>query len=157
MQIVVLRLPLVYGPGIKGNLARLLKIIRLGIPLPLKNIKNKRSIIGIDNLIDVLICCINNKEAEGKTFLLSDGEDLSTPDLLRIMSSSLGKPLYLFSFPVFLLKFASYIFFKENEINKLTDSLRVNIAYTEKTLNWKPQMNIKDGIRNMLQDYDKIF
>ena len=152
LEIVILRLPLVYGPGVKGNLAKLLNIIRLGIPLPLGGIKNKRSLIGIDNLIDLIYRCIEHPDANGKTFLVSDGEDVSTPDLLRHISSSMEKPSYLFSVPVFLLKFISYIFGKQNEMNRLTSSLQVDSRFTREILDWKPRVSLRDGIKNMVKD-----
>ena len=79
LEVIVFRLPLVYGPGVRGNIASLIKIINLGLPLPLSGIKNKRSILGIDNLVDLLIRCIDHSKASGKIFLASDDQDLSTP------------------------------------------------------------------------------
>ena len=110
LEVVVVRLPLVYGYGTKGNLRRLIKLINSGIPLPFGLIKNKRSLIGIDNLIDVLIRCIDHPNAKGKTFLVSDGEDLSTPELIKLIASSMGKKANLFPCPIFMLKFIGSIF-----------------------------------------------
>ena len=91
LEVVVVRLPLVYGYGAKGNLERLIKLVKSGIPLPLSLFKNKRSMIGMDNLVDLLIRCIDHPEASGKTFLASDGEDLSTPELIKLIASSMKK------------------------------------------------------------------
>ena len=112
---MIIRLPLVYGKNAKGNLARLIRLVKSGIPLPFGNIANQRSMIGIDNLVDLLINCIENPNAGGKTFLVSDGKDLSTSDLIKIISSSMGKKARLFSFPRIFLKFLAIIFRKEQE------------------------------------------
>ena len=105
LEVVVLRLPLVYGYAAKGNLYRLIRLIKTGIPLPFGSIKNKRSLIGIDNLIDILINCIDNPKASGKTFLVSDGKDLSTQDLTRHIATAMGKSVIIFPFPLSILKF----------------------------------------------------
>ena len=151
LEIVILRLPLVYGPGVKGNLAKLLNIIRLGIPLPLGGIKNKRSMIGMDNLVDLLIRCIDHPEANGKTFLASDGEDLSTPELIKFIASSMGRKANLFPFPISILKFLGSVFGRREEINRLVGSLRIDNSYTKKTLNWTPPISVEEGIRRMVQ------
>jgi nucleoside-diphosphate-sugar epimerase len=151
LEIVILRLPLVYGPGVKGNLAKLLNIIRLGIPLPLGGIKNKRSMIGIDNLVDLLIRCIDHPEASGKTFLASDGEDLSTPELIKFIASSMERKASLFPLPIFMLKFLGSVFGRREEINRLVGSLRIDNSYTKETLNWTPPLSVEEGIRKMVQ------
>jgi nucleoside-diphosphate-sugar epimerase len=91
LEVVVVRPTLVYGTGVKGNLARLLKLVRSGVPLPLGAVKNRRSLIGLDNLVDLLIRCVDHPEAAGQTILVSDGEDVSTPDLLRYMAGAMGR------------------------------------------------------------------
>ena len=151
LEVVILRLPLVYGNGVKGNLAKLIKFIKLGIPLPFRMIDNQRSIIGIDNLIDLVIRCIDHPEASGKTFLASDGEDLSTPDLIKLIASSIGKKGNLFPVPLFLLKFIGLIFGKAEEINRLVGSLRIDNSYTKEILNWTPPVSVEEGIRRMVQ------
>ena len=151
LEIVIVRLPLVYGEGAKGNLAQLIKIIKTGIPLPFSTIKNQRSMIGIDNLVDLLIRCIDCPEASGKTFLVSDGEDLSTPDLIKLITLSYGKKPYLFPFPIFLLKFLGSIFGKEKEISRLVNSLRIDNSYAKNILKWTPPNSVKEGINKMVQ------
>ena len=150
LEIVVLRLPLVYGSNPKGNILRLIKLINLGFPLPFSLINNKRSLIGIDNLTDVLSCCLDHPEAKGKTFLVSDGEDISTPKLVAYMASAMERSIRFFSIPVFLLKFFSCILGKKYEIKRLTDTLQVDIEYTIKTLDWVPKVNVYDGIKRMM-------
>lgn len=151
LEVVILRLPLVYGSGVKGNLNRLMKLVSLGIPLPFKMIKNQRSMIGLDNLIDLIILCIHHPKAAGKTFLVSDDKDLSTPELLHYIASSMGCNLRLFSVPIIFLKFISNIFNYKLEFSKLIGSLKVNNQFTRKTLDWSPPVNVLEGIRRMVQ------
>ncbi len=152
LEIVIVRLPLVYGSGVKGNLARLIKLVKSGVFLPLSLIQNQRSMIGIDNLVDFLICCVDNQNAAGKTFLISDGEDLSTPDLINYLAASMGRRARLFPFPIFLLKFLSSIFGKREEFDRLTGSLRIDNCYTKEILNWTPPLSVEEGIRKMVQE-----
>jgi len=151
LGVVVVRLPLVYGYGVKGNLAKLIKLVRSGIPLPLSTVKNQRSMIGIDNLIDFLIRCIDHPESIGKTFLVSDDKDLSTPDLIRLIASSMGKKANLFPVPISLLKFLGSIFNKREEINRLVGSLMIDNSYAKEVLNWQPPLNVEEGIIKMIQ------
>lgn len=152
LEVVIVRLPLVYGKGVKGNLARLIKLIKSNIFLPLSSIRNSRSMIGIDNLIDLLIRCSDHPNASGKTFLASDGEDLSTPDLINHIASSMGRRPRLFPFPIFLLKFLGSILGKKKEINRLVESLKIDSNYTKETLNWKSIISVEEGIRRMVND-----
>ena len=152
LEVVIIRLPLVYGIGVRGNLNKLIKLIKLKFPLPLKGIRNKRSLIGINNVVDLIIRCIEHPNAAGKIFLVSDGKDLSTPELTKLIASAMGQSVKLFSFPVSLLKFFGLIFGKQNEIDRLTGSLQIDISYTNKILNWKPPVRIEEGIRRMVQD-----
>jgi nucleoside-diphosphate-sugar epimerase len=151
LEVVVLRLPLVYGYGAKGNLERLMKLINFQIPLPFKSIRNKRSLIGIDNLADVLMRCIYHPNAAGKTFLVSDGIDLSTSELIRLMASTMGRSARLFAFPVSLLKFFCFITGRYKEINRLVGSLQLDNKYICETLNWKPPISVAEGIRRMVK------
>jgi nucleoside-diphosphate-sugar epimerase len=151
LEVVIVRLPLVYGNGVKGNLASLTKLVRTGIPFPLSIVKNQRSMIGIDNLISLLIRCIDHPEASGKTFLASDGEDLSVPELINLIASSIGRKASLFPLPIFMLKFLGSVFGKKEEINRLVGSLRIDNSYTKKTLDWTPPISVEEGIRRMVQ------
>jgi nucleoside-diphosphate-sugar epimerase len=151
LEVVVVRLPLVYGYGVKGNLERLIKLVKSGIPLPLSLVKNKRSMIGMDNLVDLLIRCIDHPEARGKTFLASDGEDLSTPELIKLIASSMEKKANLFPFPISMLKFLASVLGKREEINRLVGSLRIDGSYTKEILNWTPTISVEEGIRRMVQ------
>ncbi len=149
LEVVVLRIPLVYGPQVKGNLLRLIKLINLGIPLPFGAIKNHRSMIGLDNLVDILIRCIDHPEAKGETFLVSDGEDLSTVQLINLIASSMGRNIHLFPLSLYLLNFVGHILGKQKEIDRLVGSLKINDSYVRKKLNWIPPVSVAEGIRRM--------
>jgi len=152
LEVTVVRLPLVYGYGVKGNLLRLIKLIKFGIPLPLSMVKNQRSMIGLDNLVDFLIRCIDRPEAVGETFLVSDGEDLSTSELINYMAFSMGRTVRLFPVPSFLLKLFAHILGKKKEINRLLGSLTVDSSYAFNKLDWKPPLSVEEGIRRMIQN-----
>ena len=151
LEIVILRLPLVYGNAAPGNMKRLLKLVSMNIPLPFGLIRNQRSFIGIDNLTDLLIRCIDHPMAANKIFLVSEGKDLSTPDLLKHIASAMGKSLTLIPFPLFLLKFVSYLLGLQKEINRLTGSLQVDGRNLQNELNWQPPFSLNEGIRRMVQ------
>jgi nucleoside-diphosphate-sugar epimerase len=151
LEVVIVRPPLVYGPGVKGNLARLLKLTCLGLPLPFGVVRNQRSLIGLDNLVDLLIHCIDHPAAAGQTFLVSDGEDLSTPDLIRHMAAAMGRSARLFPMPVSLLRLAGSALGKRAEIDRLVGSLQIDSSHTRRVLGWTPPVSVQEGIRRMVQ------
>ena len=151
LEVVVIRLPLVYGYGVKGNLQKLIKLLKSNIPLPFSLVKNKRSFIGIDNLIDVIIKCIDHPKAIGKTFLVSDDQDLSTPELLKYIAKELGHSPVLFPIPISILNLLAFVSGKQNEVNRLIGSSQADISFTKKTLNWTPNVSIQEGISRMVQ------
>ena len=150
LEVVVVRPPLVYGCGVKGNFKRLMKLVNIGIPMPFGLLKNQRSFIGLDNLIDLIIKCIDHPNAAGKTFLVSDDEDLSTTDLIRYMQLAMGKSSFLLPVPISVLKFMSTIIGKQKEINKLVKSFKLDSSYTREVLNWRPPYSVKEGIIKMM-------
>lgn len=150
LEVIIIRPPIVYGQGAKGNISRIIKFLKLRLPLPFGLIKNKKSFISVDNLVDVLICCITRPNLKSKVFLVSDGHDLSLKEFLQNITNELGYRLLIFPFPIFLLKLISIFFGKKNDLDKLSSSLLVDINYTRDTLKWKPRNSVKDGIRNML-------
>tara|TARA_Y100000768_G_scaffold339973_1_gene283555 strand:- start:1922 stop:2896 length:975 start_codon:yes stop_codon:yes gene_type:complete len=151
LDVIVIRLPLVYGFGAKGNMLKLIKLINSGIPLPFSLVKNKRSLIGIENLVDILIKCIDHPNVAGKTFLVSDGEDLSTIDLLKNIGSALGVSVRLFPFPISLLKLLSIVIGRHREMDRLLLSLQVDSTDIKKRLNWIAPSSVKEGIRKMVK------
>jgi nucleoside-diphosphate-sugar epimerase len=152
LEVIIIRPPIVYGRGAKGNISRIIKILKLRLPLPLGLINNKKSFISINNLVDVLICCITRPNLKSKVFLVSDGHDLSLNEFLRNIANVLGYRLIIFPFPIFLLKLISSFFGKKQIMDKLLSNLQVDINDTRDTLKWKPRQSIKDGIRNIFMD-----
>jgi nucleoside-diphosphate-sugar epimerase len=152
MEVVVVRPPLIYGPGVRGNLARLLRLVRLGLPLPFGCVQNKRSLVGLDNLVDLLIRCVNHPGAAGETFLVSDGEDLSTTDLLNEMAVAMGRSARLFPLPMALLRLGGSCFGSGVEIDRLLGSLQIDSSHTRRVLGWSPPVSVREGIRRMVQN-----
>ncbi|MDC0883282.1 NAD-dependent epimerase/dehydratase family protein [Litorivicinus sp.] len=151
LEVVVVRPPLVYGLGAKGNLERLLKLVRPGLPLPLGMVLNQRSLIGLDNLVDLLICCVEHPAAAGQTLLVSDGEDVSTPDLLRHMAAGFGRSVCLLPVPLPLLRLAGRALGKQAEVDRLVGSLQIDSRHTRELLNWSPPVSVAEGIQRMVQ------
>lgn len=147
MEVVVIRPPLVYGPGVKGNFASMIKMIDKGLPLPLGAIYNKRSLVGIDNLVDLIIRCIDHPAAANQVFLVSDGEDLSTSELLRGVGYALGKPARLVPIPAGLLQLGATIIGKKGMAQRLLGSLQVDISKTCSTLGWSPPYTVEQGLK----------
>lgn len=147
LEIVVVRPPLVYGPGVGGNFLGMLKWIDRGIPLPLASVLNQRSLIALDNLVSLLVICLSHPGAAGEVFLAADGEDLSTPDLLRRAAYALGVKARLFPFPVPALRMASRILGMDKVCGRLCDSLRVDAGKARRLLGWVPPVSIDDGLQ----------
>lgn len=147
LEVVIVRPPLVYGPEVKGNFARMLKVLAKGIPLPLASVRNLRSLIYVENLVDALITCATHPAAAGQTYLVSDGEDISTPDLLRQLGVAMGHPVRLFPCPPALLKLAGRWTGKGEQVERLLDSLRVDSSKIRRELNWTPPYTLEQGLR----------
>ncbi|MGE0351070.1 UDP-glucose 4-epimerase family protein [Hydrogenophaga sp.] len=148
MQVVIVRPPLVYGPGVKANFAAMMRAVQRGLPLPLASVThNRRSLVALDNLVDLLITCIDHPAAANQTFLVSDGEDLSTADLLRRMGHAMGKPARLLPVPPALLTLGAAMIGKRDVAQRLLGSLQVDIAHTRDTLGWTPPIGVDEGLR----------
>ncbi len=148
MEIVIIRPPLVYGPGVKANFAAMMRAVQRGVPLPLASVtQNRRSLVSLDNLVDLLITCIDHPAAANQTFLVSDGEDLSTADLLRRLGDAMGKPARLFPVPVPLLRAGAALIGKQGVAQRLLDNLQVDISHTRETLGWTPPITVDEGLR----------
>ena len=147
MEFVIIRPPLVYGPGVKGNFRMLMQLVQYGIPLPLSNIKNKRSFIGIDNLVDLIIACTTHPKAANRTFLASDDDDLSTSELLYGIGQAMGKPSRLFPCPKQVFTVAAKCFRKSTLADKLLGSLQVDISETKRLLSWVPPLSVQDSLK----------
>jgi nucleoside-diphosphate-sugar epimerase len=155
LEVVIIRPPLVYGEGVKRNFLRLLDLVYKQIPLPFAKINNLRSFIGLDNLIDLIICCIDHPKAGGKTFLVSDGEDLSTPDLIIKLSKFMDKSPRLFQVPQLIIQLIGRLFGKSSEIKRLFGSLRVDNSYTREILEWKPVLSLDESLAKTVRWYLK--
>jgi nucleoside-diphosphate-sugar epimerase/lipopolysaccharide/colanic/teichoic acid biosynthesis glycosyltransferase len=156
LEVVIIRPPLVYGDNAKGNVARLLRLARTGFPLPLGSINNKRSMIGIENLVDFIICCVEHKRACGRTFMVSDGEDISTSDLLRRIRFELGFSNRLLPIPVPVLQVFAKLFARDTELKRIIGSLQVDDSYARQILGWIPPVTLYDGIRFMVHGKSNI-
>jgi len=153
LEIVILRPPLIYGPGVGGNFLRVLSLVSSGIPLPLGMIRNARSMLAVTNLCDVVQLCLEHPDAVGRTFLVSDGVDISTPGLFRMIGNAMDKPARLLPAPEKLLRLGGKIFRRSNEVARLCDSLQVDIENTKDVLNWSPRTTLQDGIRSVVDWY----
>jgi UDP-glucose 4-epimerase len=146
MEVVIIRPPLVYGPGVKANFAAMLKLISTGIPLPFGCInQNKRSMVYVDNLISLIVECINNPNAANNTFLVSDDDDLSTKDFVKGLSVGLGKSALMLPVPNVLFSIVGKVLGKSAIIDRLCGSLQVDINHTKDTLNWQPPYSVEQG------------
>ncbi|WP_432472054.1 NAD-dependent epimerase/dehydratase family protein [Amphritea sp. HPY] len=146
IEVVIIRPPLVYGPGVKGGFQSLMKLANTSYPLPLGGINNSRSFVSLDNLVDLIITCLDHSKAAGEMFLICDGKDLSTSELLDKLRTVVGKPANLFWFPAVLLKMVSILLGKRFVYDKLFSSLQVDDSYTRRTLDWHPPLTLDEGL-----------
>ncbi len=146
-EVVIIRSPLVYGPFNPGNFLRLLNLIDRGLPLPLASVGNRRSLIYLENMVDAIITCINHPKAAGQTYLVSDGEDVSTPELIRRVAAALGRPARLFPFPPSLMRFAGRLTGKSEAVDRLFGSLVVDSSKIRRELGWKPPYTVEQGLK----------
>ena len=152
LETVVLRPPLVYGPGVKGNILRLMRAIDRGLPLPLGGIDNSRSLIYLGNLVDAIVLCLDHPAAAGKTYLLAD-HDLSSTELARGIGAALGKPAHLFTIPPALLKMAGAVAGKSDSVTRLLGSLQIDSAKIRRELGWEPRRDPQAGLQEMANSY----
>jgi nucleoside-diphosphate-sugar epimerase len=152
MEVVIARPPLVYGVGVKGNFAQMIKVLAKGIPLPFASVKNLRSLIYVENLVDALILCATHPKAAGQTYLVSDGQDISTPDLLRKLSNAMGKPVKLLPCNPVLMRLAGRLFGKSVHIDKLVGSLQVDSNKIRRELGWEPPFTLDEGLKATVGD-----
>jgi nucleoside-diphosphate-sugar epimerase len=148
MEVVIIRSPLVYGPGVKANFLWIMNWLRRGIPLPFGGItKNRRSFIFLDNLVDMIITCITHPEAANQTFMVSDNEDLSTAELLNRMALALGRPPKLIRVPVALITLGAKLLGRADIAQRVCGSLQIDIKKTKDLLSWSPPVSVDEGLR----------
>ncbi len=146
MEVVIIRPPLVYGPGVKANFASMVQWLQRGVPLPLGAIHNRRSLVALDNLVDLIITCLDHPAAANQTLMVSDGEDVSTTELLQRMAAALGKPARLVPVPQRVLALGAALLGKQAVAQRLFSSLQVDIGPTCALLGWKPPVSLADGL-----------
>lgn len=147
MEVTIIRPVLVYGPGVKGNFASMINLVEKGIPLPLGSIHNKRSLVGIDNLVDLIVRCIDHPAAANQVFLAGDGEDLSTTQLLRSVAKAMGRPSRLIPVPAIVLQLGATVLGKKAVAQRLLGSLQVDISKTRHLLDWTPPVSVDEGLK----------
>lgn len=153
MEVVVIRLPLVYGPGVKANFLKLLELTQKCYPLPLGCVHNSRSMIYVGNLVNVIMSCLEHPQAAGETFLVSDGEDVSTAELVRKMASAMGRKTILLPIPLRMLKSILSLLGKRAEFDRLTGSLCVDSTKIQQVLNWQPPYTLEQGLQETVDWY----
>lgn len=150
LEVVVIRPPLVYGPGVKANFSMLMNWLDRGMPLPLGAADgNFRSFVALDNLIDLIVTCTRHPSAANQTFLVSDGEDLSTRELLIRIGNVLGKPAKLYKVPLSFLTLGAKLLGRTNLANRLLGNLQVDISKTKEILTWSPPLSVSEGLRRV--------
>jgi nucleoside-diphosphate-sugar epimerase len=156
MEVVIIRPPLVYGPGVKANFAAMMCLAAKGLPIPFGSItKNRRSLVSVYNLVDLIVNCIFHPNAANQTFLVSDDEDLSTAQMLKELSIALGKNSKMPFLPVKLFEIAGKITGKSAIVERLCGSLQVDVSKTKKLLNWQPPVSVKEGFARTAEYYLK--
>lgn len=153
MNVVILRPPLLYGPGVKANMLNLIKLCQLSMPLPFAAVQNQRSFLYVGNLADAIMVCLVNTKANGQTYFVCDGDDLSTPTLIRRICFALNKPVLLFSAPNFLLRLIGKLIGKSLVVERLLENLQVNDQKLRRQLGWTPPFNMIQGLDMMTAWY----
>jgi nucleoside-diphosphate-sugar epimerase len=150
MEVVIIRPPLVYGPGVKANFAALMRAVQQGWPLPLGALHNQRSLVALDNLVDFIVTCITHPHAANQTFLVSDGQDLSTTELVRGMAQAAGVTARLLPLPVWALQAGASLLGKGDAAQRLCGNLQVDMSKARSLLGWVPPVSVEEGLRRAM-------
>ena len=150
MEVVIIRPPLVYGRGVKANFAALIRAVQCGWPLPLGAVHNQRSFVALDNLVDFIVTSITHPQAANETFLVSDGQDLSTTELVRCMAQAAGVPARLLPVPVWVLQAGATLLGKGDAVQRLCGNLQVDISKARSLLGWVPPVSVEEGLRRAM-------
>lgn len=153
LEVVILRPPLIYGPSVRANFLTLLNLVERGVPLPFGSVRNQRSLLYVGNMVDAIVSCLHHPEASGNTFLISDGEDVSTPELIRHLASLLGHPARLIPIPHGVLTLAGKLLGRSSEASRLVASLQVDSAHIRNVLGWSPPFSMKEGLADTVRWY----
>lgn len=147
MAVVIIRPPLVYGPGVSANFLKLIKLVDSGFPLPLGGVKNKRSIVGLTNLVDLICCCLDHLGAAGEIWLPSDNDDVSTPELVRRIASALGRPPRLIPVPQWAMVLLGRLTGKTKQVKRLCGSLQIDSTKARRVLSWTPPCSMEEELK----------
>jgi nucleoside-diphosphate-sugar epimerase len=150
LKVVITRPPLVYGCNAPGNFAVLIRAVQRGWPLPLGGVHNQRSLVALDNLVDFIVTCITHPQAANQTFLVSDGQDLSTTELVRVMAQAAGRPARLLPVPVWALQAGASLLGKTDAVQRLCGNLQVDISKARILLGWVPPVSVEEGLRRAM-------
>jgi len=153
IEVVIIRPPLVYGPGVRANFLKLMQLVKIGVPLPLGAIHNHRSMVALDNLVDLLITCTHHPAAAGQTFMVSDDNDVSISELVRMLAAAMGKRPLLLPVPSSIISGAASLFGKSAVASRLLGSLQVDITHTKSTLGWKPVVSMQDAVNKTVAHF----
>ena len=153
LEIVVVRPPLVYGAGVKGNFVQMMRVVARGVPLPLGSVRNKRDLVYVVNLVSALLACATHPAAAGQTYLISDGEPVSTTELLRRLAQALEAPSRVFAFPTAWLELAGKLVGKSAQVERLLGSLQVDSGKIRNQLNWTPPYTMQQGLQATAEWY----
>jgi nucleoside-diphosphate-sugar epimerase len=156
MEVVIIRPPLVYGPGVKANFAVLMRAVQRGWPLPLGAVRNQRSLVALDNLVDFIVTCITHPKAANQTFLVSDGQDLSTTELVRGIAQAAGVSAHLLPVPVWALQAGATLLGKGDAVQRLCGNLQVNMSRARSLLGWVPPVTVEEGLRRAMGARDGL-
>ncbi|WP_368881699.1 UDP-glucose 4-epimerase family protein [Shewanella algae] len=154
LEVVIIRPTLVYGPGVKANFASLLHLVSKGLPLPFGSVKdNKRSLVSVTNLVDLIVTCIEHPKAANQVFLVSDDHDISTAEMVKHMSQALGKSCRLLPVPLWCYRLVGKLTGKMDVVDRLIGSLQVDITHTKNTLGWTPPQTLEEGFKETAEAF----
>ncbi|MCS6763608.1 MAG: SDR family oxidoreductase [Candidatus Protistobacter heckmanni] len=155
MEVVIIRPVLVYGPGVKANFRKLMQLVRAGFPLPLGAVHNRRSLVALDNLVDLILVCLRHPAAANRVFLAADGEDVSTPELIRRLAAAMGRPARLLPVPALLLRIGAVLLGRRNAANRMLGSLQADISLNRDILGWCPPLSLSQGLMEAVKDFQE--
>jgi nucleoside-diphosphate-sugar epimerase len=153
MEVVIVRPPLVYGPGVRANFLRLMSAVHAGMPLPLAMVRSPRSLVALDNLADFLSVCTTHPRAAGKVWMVSDQHDVSIAGLIRLIAAAMGRPARLLPVPPALLAGMAIMLGKRAAATRILDALQVDSRPASELLNWSPAVSLEEGIRRTVDDF----
>lgn len=152
-EVVIIRPPLVYGPGVRANFQSMMHWVRRGVPLPLAAVDNRRSLVSVSNLADLIARCVSHPNAVGQTFLVSDDEDVSTPELIGRLARMMGRRARLFAVPTRLLRVGAALSGRTAEFERLCGTLRIDLEPTRTSLDWSPPLSVDEGLRETVRHF----